>query len=106
MYCFYLAKQYIYRTLRSLQSEKQLGSMVEGYHFQIRKKPAERKWRFASHLTSLLKIMKKSASLPLYIFVHELGHLIVMLSAGATIEDFSIFTAHVTAMVPLGSMLA
>ena len=29
--------------------------------------------------------------------VHELGHLIVMLSASSTIENFSILTAHVTA---------
>lgn len=42
-------------------------------------------------------ILAAGISLPLYILVHELGHLIVMLSAGATIEDFSIFTAHVTA---------
>ena len=28
---------------------------------------------------------------------NQKGHLIVMLSAGATIEDFSIFTAHVSA---------
>ncbi len=31
----------------------------------------------------------------IYILLHELGHMIVMLSAGATITDFSIFTAHV-----------
>lgn len=31
-----------------------------------------------------------------YIFLHELGHCIVMLSAGATVDDFSIFTAHVS----------
>lgn len=42
-------------------------------------------------------ILAAVLSVPLYISVHELGHLIVMLSAGATIEDFSIFTAHVTA---------
>lgn len=34
----------------------------------------------------------------LYIFLHELGHMIIMLSAGATITDFSIFTAHVSAV--------
>lgn len=34
----------------------------------------------------------------LYILLHELGHLIVMLYAGAKIIDFSIFTAHVTAV--------
>lgn len=33
-----------------------------------------------------------------YILLHELGHLIVMLSAGATITDFSIITAHVSAV--------
>ena len=32
----------------------------------------------------------------LYIFLHEFGHTIVMLSAGAEITDFSIFTAHVS----------
>lgn len=32
----------------------------------------------------------------LYIFLHEFGHMVVMLSAGATITDFSIFTAHVS----------
>lgn len=34
----------------------------------------------------------------LYILFHEAGHLIVMLSAGATITDFSIITAHVSAV--------
>ena len=34
----------------------------------------------------------------LYILLHEAGHLIVMLSAGATITDFSILTAHVSAV--------
>ena len=34
----------------------------------------------------------------IYIFLHEIGHLIVMVSAGATITDFSILTAHVSAM--------
>lgn len=34
----------------------------------------------------------------LYILLHESGHLIVMLSAGATIMDFSILTAHVSAV--------
>ncbi len=37
-------------------------------------------------------------ALPLYILLHECGHLIVMLSAGATITDFSILTAHVSAI--------
>lgn len=32
----------------------------------------------------------------LYIVLHEGGHLIVMLSAGATITEFSILTAHVS----------
>lgn len=33
----------------------------------------------------------------LYTLLHEVGHMIVMLSAGATITDFSILTAHVSA---------
>lgn len=33
----------------------------------------------------------------LYTLLHELGHMIVMLSAGATVTSFSIFTAHVSA---------
>ena len=33
----------------------------------------------------------------LYILLHETGHLIVMLFAGATIDDFSIIGAHVSA---------
>lgn len=36
-------------------------------------------------------------ALLLYILLHESGHLIVMLSAGAAITDFSILTAHVSA---------
>ncbi len=32
-----------------------------------------------------------------YIFLHELGHMIVMLSVGATIDEFSILGAHVSA---------
>ncbi len=32
----------------------------------------------------------------LYIVLHEFGHLIVMLSAGETIDDFSILGAHVS----------
>ena len=35
-------------------------------------------------------------SIFLYIILHEGGHMIVMLSAGATITDFSILTAHVS----------
>ena len=34
----------------------------------------------------------------LYIFLYELGHTLVLLSVGATITDFSIFTAHVSAV--------
>ena len=34
----------------------------------------------------------------LYILLHEFGHMVVMLSAGATITSFSIFTAHVSAV--------
>lgn len=34
----------------------------------------------------------------LYILMHEFGHMMVMLLAGATIMDFSIFTAHVSAV--------
>lgn len=34
----------------------------------------------------------------LYTFLHELGHMVVMLLAGATIMNFSIFTAHVSAV--------
>lgn len=34
----------------------------------------------------------------LYVFLHELGHTLVMLLAGATITSFSIFTAHVSAV--------
>ena len=41
---------------------------------------------FASALLSII----------LYIILHEGGHMIVMLSAGATITDFSILTAHVS----------
>ncbi len=55
----------------------------------------------------------------LYILLHEFGHMIVMLSVGATITDFSIFTAHVSAdggnytdlsdmfmLIPIASMFA
>ena len=41
---------------------------------------------FASALLSII----------IYIILHEGGHMIVMLSAGATITDFSILTAHVS----------
>ncbi|MBR4084002.1 MAG: hypothetical protein IKK33_06925 [Lachnospiraceae bacterium] len=33
-----------------------------------------------------------------YIVLHELGHMIIMLSAGAKITEFSILTAHVTSV--------
>lgn len=45
----------------------------------------------------LLVLAAAGLSVIIYIFLHELGHLIVMLSAGATITDFSILTAHVSA---------
>lgn len=48
--------------------------------------------KIACLLASLL------VTLFLYILLHEAGHLIVMLSAGATITDFSILTAHVSAV--------
>lgn len=35
-------------------------------------------------------------ALVVYIVLHEFGHMIVMLSAGAKITEFSILTAHVT----------
>lgn len=35
-------------------------------------------------------------ALVVYIVLHEFGHMIVMLSAGATITEFGILTAHVT----------
>ncbi len=46
--------------------------------------------RFPAMLLSMI------LALVLYVTFHELGHLIVMLSAGATIEEFSIMTAHVS----------
>lgn len=45
----------------------------------------------------LLLLAAAALMLVVYILLHELGHLIVMLSAGATITDFSIVTAHVSA---------
>ena len=42
-------------------------------------------------------LLSAGISLYLYILLHELGHMIVMLSAGATVTSFSIFTAHVSA---------
>lgn len=47
--------------------------------------------------TIIQLLLAAAISIPVYSLVHELGHLIVMLSAGAVIKDFSIFTAHVTA---------
>lgn len=45
----------------------------------------------------LLVFASAVLALIIYILLHELGHLIVMVSAGATINDFSIVTAHVSA---------
>ena len=45
-----------------------------------------------------LTLLSAVSSLLLYTFLHELGHLIVMLSAGATVTSFSILTAHVSAV--------
>ena len=42
-------------------------------------------------------LLSAGITLFLYILLHEFGHMIVMLSVGATITDFSIFTAHVSA---------
>lgn len=41
--------------------------------------------------------MSAGIAIFLYILLHEFGHMIIMLSVGATITDFSIFTAHVSA---------
>lgn len=46
----------------------------------------------------LLVFAAAALSIVIYIFLHEMGHLIVMVSAGATITDFSILTAHVSAI--------
>lgn len=43
-------------------------------------------------------LLSAGITLYLYIFLHELGHMMVMLLAGATIMNFSIFTAHVSAV--------
>lgn len=43
-------------------------------------------------------LLSAGISFFLYILLHEFGHMIVMLSTGATITDFSVFTAHVTAI--------
>lgn len=45
----------------------------------------------------LLRLASAVLALVIYILLHETGHLIVMLSAGATIDEFSIITAHVSA---------
>ncbi len=45
----------------------------------------------------LLLLVVVALVLIIYILLHELGHLIVMLSAGSTINEFSIVTAHVSA---------
>ena len=38
----------------------------------------------------------------IYILLHEIGHMVVMISVGARITDFSVFTAHVNgALFPL-----
>lgn len=48
---------------------------------------------FKKILSVLLAFMVALVS---YIVLHEFGHMIVMLSAGAKIKEFSILTAHVT----------
>ena len=45
----------------------------------------------------LYLILAAALGVLIYILLHETGHMIVMLSVGAKIESFSIFTAHVTA---------
>lgn len=40
-------------------------------------------------------LLSALASLLIYIILHETGHMIVMLSAGARITEFSILHAHV-----------
>ena len=41
-------------------------------------------------------ILSSVLAILLYIFFHECGHLLVMLSAGTRIDEFSILTAHVS----------
>lgn len=48
--------------------------------------------------TNLYLLLSAMIAIVGYIFLHELGHMIVMLSAGAEICDFSILTAHVSAV--------
>lgn len=43
-------------------------------------------------------LLSVGITLFLYILLHEFGHMMVMMSVGATITDFSIFTAHVSAV--------
>lgn len=45
----------------------------------------------------LYLILAAGLGVLIYILLHETGNMIVMLSVGAKIESFSIFTAHVTA---------
>ena len=42
-------------------------------------------------------LLSAGATVLLYILLHETGHMIVMLSAGAKVTSFSILTAHVSA---------
>ena len=59
----------------------------------MEQKPLEQK------IKKLLLVFAAAAlTIVIYIFLHEMGHLIVMVSAGATITDFSILTAHVSAI--------
>ena len=44
-----------------------------------------------------LLLLSAGATVLLYILLHEAGHMIVMLSAGAKVTSFSILTAHVSA---------
>ena len=44
----------------------------------------------------LCTVVSTTLLIVLYILFHELGHLIVMLSAGEVIDDFSILGAHVS----------
>lgn len=43
-------------------------------------------------------LLSAGITLFLYVLLHEFGHMIVMLLVGETITDFSIFTAHVSAV--------
>lgn len=59
---------------------------------EIRKSKSEYKVKILLYL-----FLAAGLGVLLYILLHETGHMIVMLSVGAKIESFSIFTAHVTA---------